>query len=152
MRELGQRGCARRRTSLQLLSESACVLMQANSRVQRRDDANLAQKSREKFAKFPEIRHASRIKKKMHAIGQRALHIRYNVSGNSSSHHCIQIRKRKRPASGSRKFCAQLARKNCKMLRKISARRAHQNCVNSGSVIARTAKLHCSSVPRRRAF
>ena len=62
LRELGQRGCAKRRTSLQLLSESVCVVMQDKPRVQRRDDANLAQKSREKFAKFPEIRHAPRTK------------------------------------------------------------------------------------------
>ena len=62
LRELGQRGCANRRTSLQLFSESACVRMQDNARVQRRDDANFAQKSREKFAKFPEIRHAPRTK------------------------------------------------------------------------------------------
>ena len=61
LRELGQRGCAKRKTSLQLLFESACVLMQDNSRVQRRDDANLAQKSHEKFAKFPEIRPRARL-------------------------------------------------------------------------------------------
>ena len=60
LRELGRRGCANRRTSLQLFFESACVRMQDNARVQRRDDANLAQKSGEKFAKFPEIRHAPR--------------------------------------------------------------------------------------------
>ena len=52
LRELGQRGCANRRTSLQLFSESACVRMQDNARAQRRDDANFAQKSREKFAKL----------------------------------------------------------------------------------------------------
>ena len=40
LRELGQRGCANRKTSSQLFSESACVLMQDNARVQRRDDAN----------------------------------------------------------------------------------------------------------------
>ena len=52
LREHSQRGCANRRTSLQLFSESACVRMQDNARVQRRDDANFAQKSREKFAKI----------------------------------------------------------------------------------------------------
>ena len=62
LRKLGQRGCAKRRTSLQLFSESACVLMQDKARVQRRDDANFAQNSREKFAKFPEIRDALRTK------------------------------------------------------------------------------------------
>ena len=67
LRELGQRGCAKRRTSLQLLSESVCVLMQDKSRVQRRDDANLAQNSREKFENFPEIRHAPRTKNCMHS-------------------------------------------------------------------------------------
>ena len=35
------------------------------------------------------------------------------------SQQCMQIRKRKRPASGSRKFCAQLARKNCKVPEKF---------------------------------
>ena len=36
--------------------------MQDNARVQRRDDANFAQKSREKLAKIPEIRNAPRTK------------------------------------------------------------------------------------------
>ena len=36
--------------------------MQDKARVKRRDDANFAQKSHEKFAKFPEIRHAPRTK------------------------------------------------------------------------------------------
>ena len=62
LRQLGQRGYTNRSTSLQLLSESLCVLMQDNARVQRRDDANFAQKPRENFAKFPEIRHAPRTK------------------------------------------------------------------------------------------
>ena len=62
MRELGQRGCANRRPSLQLFSESACVLMQDKARVQHRDDATFAQKSCEKIAEVPEIRHAPRTK------------------------------------------------------------------------------------------
>ena len=49
LRELGPRGCANRRNSLQLFCESACVLMKDDARVQRRDDANFPQKSREKF-------------------------------------------------------------------------------------------------------
>ena len=43
-------GCdANCRTSLQLFAESACVLMQDNARVQRRDEANFAQSLRENF-------------------------------------------------------------------------------------------------------
>ena len=49
LRELAQRCCANRRTSLQLLFESVCVLMQDNARVQRRDHANFAQKAGENF-------------------------------------------------------------------------------------------------------
>ena len=62
LRELGQHGCANRRSSLQLFLESACVRMQDNARVQRRDDANFAQKPCENFAKFPEMWHAPRTK------------------------------------------------------------------------------------------
>ena len=61
-RKLGQRGCEKRRRSLKLFSELACVLMQDKARVQRQDDATFAQNSREKIAKFPEIRHAPRTK------------------------------------------------------------------------------------------
>ena len=63
LRELGPRGCANLRISLQLFSESAYAFTQDNARVQRRDDANVAQKTRENFAKFPEIRHAPRAHK-----------------------------------------------------------------------------------------
>ena len=80
LRELGQRGCAKRRTSLQLFSKSACVLMQDNSRVQRRDDANLAQNSREKFENFPEIRHAPRTKNCMHSASVRSVRILHSVA------------------------------------------------------------------------
>ena len=52
---------------------------------------------------------------KLHALGQRALRILHNVAESLLNQYCIQIRKGKRPASGSRKFCAQLARKNCKV-------------------------------------
>ena len=62
LRELGQRCCENRRISLQLFYESVCVLMQAKARGQRRDHAKIAKKSGEKFAKFPEIRHAPRTK------------------------------------------------------------------------------------------
>ena len=47
-------------------------------------------------------------------------------------------KKRKRPASGSRKFCAQLARKKLQNPRKFSARRARKSSVNSTSVVSRT--------------
>ena len=43
LRELGPRGCANLRISLQLCSESAYALTQDNARVQRRDNANVAQ-------------------------------------------------------------------------------------------------------------
>ena len=79
LRELGQRGCATRRTSLQLLSESVCVLMQDKSRVQRRDDAHLAEKSREKFEKFSG-NPARPAHKKLHALGHRALRILHSVA------------------------------------------------------------------------
>ena len=62
VRELDQRGCTKRRTSLKYFCDSICVVLQDNARVQRRDGANFAQKSRENFAKFPEIRHAPRTK------------------------------------------------------------------------------------------
>ena len=79
LRELGPRGCANLRISLQLFSESVYAFTQDNARVQRRDDANVAQKTREKFAKFPEIRHAPRTKN-LRALGQRALRILHNVA------------------------------------------------------------------------
>ena len=79
LRELGPRGCTNLRISLQLFIESAYALTQDNARVQRRDDANVAQKTREKFAKFPEIRHAPRTKN-LRALGQRALRILHNVA------------------------------------------------------------------------
>ena len=60
----------------------------------------------------------------------------------------------KRPASGSRNFCAQLARKFCieNFRKKKSARRAHKNCVKSASVVAQSAELRCSFFLIRRAF
>ena len=152
-RGLGRRGCASLRISLQLFSESAYALTQDNARIQRRDDANVAQKSekaREKFAKFPEIRHAPHTKK-MRALGQRALRIFHNVAESLSSHNCIQIRKRNRPASGSRKFCAELARKKFQRFRKnFGAPRAQKlrelgqrDCANH-----RTCLLYTSPSPR----
>ena len=78
LREVGQRGCANLRTSLQLFSDSVCVLMQDNGRVQHRGHANVAQKSREKFAKFRKS--GTYRAQKMRAFGQRALRMLQNVA------------------------------------------------------------------------
>ena len=52
---------------------------------------------------------------KLRAFSHRALRMLQNVIESWPSQHCIQIRKSKRPASESHKFCAELARKNCKV-------------------------------------
>ena len=65
LRELGQRGCANRRTSLQLFSESAYTQRKITRESSVEMTQILRKKSRENFAKFREIRHAPRTKKIM---------------------------------------------------------------------------------------
>jgi hypothetical protein len=82
LRELSQRGSTNRRTSLQLYRESVCVLMQDNARVQRRDDANFAQKIVKNRAKnLQNFRKSGTPRaQKLRALGQRALCILHNVA------------------------------------------------------------------------
>ena len=133
LHKFGQRDCTNCRTSLQLFCESMCVLMQDNARVQRRDDANFAQKSREKFAKFSEIRHAPRIKK-LRALGQRALHNSRNVAAALNEIQRLfkaeKVRVRRRDHAN---FALKSREKNCE-IPGILAHRAHKICVHSANV------------------
>ena len=52
----------------------------------------------------------------------------------------FRFEKGKRPASGSRKFRAQLARKNCKISEKFR-RAPHKSCVNPASVVAQNLRI-----------
>ena len=90
--------------------------------------------------------------KKLRAVGQHALRILYNLAESLPSQHCIQIRKSKRPASESRKFCAQLARKYCKVSEQFRRAARTKSCVNSASVVSQTSELRCSSFNIRCAF
>ena len=78
LREVGQRCCANLRTSLKLFFESVCVLMHDCARVQRREHTKFAQKSGEVLQNFGKSGTARA--QKLHALGQRALHILHNVA------------------------------------------------------------------------
>ena len=114
LRELGQRCCANQRISLHLFIESERILLQGKVRVQRRYHAKFAQKSGEKFAKIPEIRHAPRQKNCVHSAIVRCAHCTMSLRVDRVR-VAFRSKKIKRLASGSRKFCAQLPRKNCKV-------------------------------------
>ena len=152
LRELGRRGCASLRISLQLVSESAYALAQDNARVQRRDDANVAQKTRKKFAKSPEIRHAPRAHKQFActrpARAARTLQRRGELI--DSALHTDP--KKKACSVGITQILRPTRAKKMQNPRKFSARRARKSCVNSASVVSRTAELQSSYSPSRRAF
>ena len=118
LRELGQRGFANRKTSLLLYIDSACVLMQDNARVQRRDHANFAQKSCKKLQNF---RKSGTPRAQKNCAHSSIVSCAYLTPSLRVDRVRIAFRseKSKRPASGSRKFCAQLARKTCKFPEKF---------------------------------
>ena len=111
LHKFGQRDRTNCRTSLQLFCESLCVLMQDNARVQRRDDAKFAQKSRENFCNI-----SGNPARPAHKNCVQSASVRCTYFTTSLRVDRVRIafrsEKSKRPASGSHKFYAQLARKN----------------------------------------
>ena len=153
LREIGQRCCENRRISLQLFYESVCVLMQAKARGQRRDHAKIAKKSGEKFAKFPEIRHAPRILVK-NCVQSAIARCAYCTMSLRAHRVSIAFRSEKKQtfSVGITQILRPTRAKELQLFRKTSARRAQKNCVNSARVVAQTIEFHCNSFSSRYAF
>ena len=118
--------------------KSACVLVQDNARVQRRDDANFAQKPREIFSKFPEIRHAPRTEI---ACTRPACALHYSTTSLRVDRVIIAFRSEKESVrrQNHATFAPNSREKKNQSFRKFSARSAHKGCLNSAGVVVRTA-------------
>ena len=103
------------------------------ARVQRRPHANFAPKSREKIAKFSEIRRASRTicAQKLRASGRHALRILHNVAEMERVSSACRSEKAHVEITH---IVRQNREKELQNFGKIVARRAHRSCVHSACV------------------
>ena len=122
--------------------------MQDDAGVERRAHANSAQKFARKVCKIPEIRHAPRTKNCKHSASVRCAYCTASLRLDRVS-IAFRSEKSARPASTSRKFCAKIARKVCKIPEIRHASRTKLACIRPACA-AHAAQRRCALNERAR--
>ena len=116
--------------------------MQDDAGVQRRAHAYSAQKFVRKVCKIPEIRHAPRTNKCKNSASVRCAYCTASLRVDRVS-IAFSSEKSARPASKSRKFCAKITRKVCKISEIRHASRTKIACIRLACV-AHAAQRRCA--------